>query len=779
VVLSGAGERAHAARVESGSADVSLRDLSLEGYVEPATWFERGSHRLERVRVRGSGGGVLTARSGTEVDLEDVDIADLVPWSAGYARGIEADGGTVRCTRCTVTRAVGYGVYLSGGDLAVDGLLVEETIADVDGGAGLMMDAGGGLAGSGVVVRGASEAGVQVQGAGSTVDLVDLAVSDVVDHEGVAGFGLAVYDATVTLGALDVRNVTGAGVLFAGAAVSAGTVRIEGVSPGDSRRGELGYGLYVGSLASVALAGVEVSDCHGAGVVVSDAGTLLELSGASVSGVRAAAATRLGLGLMAQYEGELHAEDVVVEGVATAAVGTAGGGRAEVRGATFGELRPEPEDVVYGLVAVNGEVVLEDVDGEGWIRAAVQVTGGSLDATSLRLLGGTLNTYGDGAGIQVDGGGRAELADVEIEGAPVRALIAYGAGSELTLSGGRVADSVDASGIGYATLVEAVDGGRVEASALALGGGLRGAVLADAGTVRLVDSTLAGTRGADGVGTGFQASGAGWLDLEGVEVSDVDAVGILVTGAGSTLTATHLVVADVRPVTSTPVAIGLVVQDGAEATLTDAQLRGVGGPGLLASTGARVHAEGLVVDEVEFAGVVADGASLTLGGVAIGGVAASPSFGGGLGLYLASTSGETAVALDGGEVAASPLAAVWIDGPGSYLLDGLALAGGEGAELGGGRVHGNAIYAHDADVTVIDSTLATSRVAVLLDDAGATLAGNRWEGNTVDLVVQACGDHGVPEVDGATDPQLCPTYDLPVLPLSFDVALTEVVASDG
>jgi parallel beta-helix repeat protein len=60
--------------------------------------------------------------------------------------------------------------------------------------------------------------------------------------------------------------------------------------------------------------------------------------------------------------------------------------------------------------------------------------------------------------------------------------------------------------------------------------------------------------------------------------------------------------------------------------------------------------------------------------------------------------------------------------------------------------------------TFSDSTGA----GVFLDGASATLTGNTYVGNTVDLVRQACGETEAPEgLDGEpiSTTELCPNYD--------------------
>jgi hypothetical protein len=125
-----------------------------------------------------------------------------------------------------------------------------------------------------------------------------------------------------------------------------------------------------------------------------------------------------------------------------------------------------------------------------------------------------------------------------------------------------------------------------------------------------------------------------------------------------------------------------------------------------------------------------------------------------------------------------------LTGEGSYQVLDSMLTGGQGQLLQSGtRVHGNAVYA-SAGVTAWDGTsglllagcqlVDSAGAAVMLHGASATLDGNTYTGNTVDLIQQSCdglvapiGLAEVPSID------LCPAYDHVVVPLHVDLYVTE------
>lgn len=101
-------------------------------------------------------------------------------------------------------------------------------------------------------------------------------------------------------------------------------------------------------------------------------------------------------------------------------------------------------------------------------------------------------------------------------------------------------------------------------------------------------------------------------------------------------------------------------------------------------------------------------------------------------------------------------AAVWLDGPGTFDIQGSSLSGSRGVSAAGGTIHGNALFAEHGiagwdglhGLRLADSTLLDGAgIAVLLDGSSALLSANVWSGNGTDLRQQSC-DGVVPISEG-------------------------------
>ena len=123
------------------------------------------------------------------------------------------------------------------------------------------------------------------------------------------------------------------------------------------------------------------------------------------------------------------------------------------------------------------------------------------------------------------------------------------------------------------------------------------------------------------------------------------------------------------------------------------------------------------------------------------------------------------------------MGAVYIEGAGSHQLIGNDLQGSAGLTAAPGQwTHGDAVFvttgeavptawdeAEQFGLLLQDNTFSNSAGAgVFLDGAIATLSNNTYDGNTTDLVRQACGEADPPEGldDESLDTtELCPDYD--------------------
>ncbi len=144
----------------------------------------------------------------------------------------------------------------------------------------------------------------------------------------------------------------------------------------------------------------------------------------------------------------------------------------------------------------------------------------------------------------------------------------------------------------------------VDASATAVAHGVfvtnatgSGVVAAKSGAVKVVDSVIAETTpGAEWHGQGAWVTSGGQMSLHRVRLSRNHAAGVLAVGTGSAVTATDVLVEDVRPASSGMWGRGFDVASGARAELTEVRVVGARDIGLRAGdAGTRVEADRLHV----------------------------------------------------------------------------------------------------------------------------------------------------------------------------------------
>jgi hypothetical protein len=189
--------------------------------------------------------------------------------------------------------------------------------------------------------------------------------------------------------------------------------------------------------------------------------------------------------------------------------------------------------------------------------------------------------------------------------------------------------------------------------------------------------------------------------------------------------------------------------------------------------------------------VAEQGAALSLSRSAITDTSAASNVGGGVGLWARATQAEpTSLELTDSTVSGNPVGGVWLSGPGSFRLQDNTLQGGEGETRGTLVRCGDAVYARDG-ATAWDgatglylegNTLRDGNGAGLfLDGATATLAGNDWDANKVDIVAQG-GSCAVPpegmDAEAVGSTELCPTWDYSTCSDEFELYM-EIAVPEG
>ncbi len=304
-----------------------------------------------------------------------------------------------------------------------------------------------------------------------------------------------------------------------------------------------------------------------------------------------------------------------------------------------------------------------------------------------------------------------------------------------------------------------------------------GVVATNSGTsVTLRETTIQDTQPEqDGtLGYGIQIGDGAFLAAETCAVTGNTQTGVIASGLDTQLCLEDSRIASTRRGERTTVGIGVASQRGATITASNIEVTSNEGPGLYV-----VHQDTLFTCSActlagnQFAGtVVLEDASFELIDSIIEGTAIQENIGGGVGIYTDSwMSGPPALSVTDSTIQDNPIAGAWLSGAGSYIITGSAIHGGEGWTREGLTKCGDAVYAHDGVTTWDGSSglllqnnelLDGLHAGLILESASATLSGNSYARNAVDLVSQGA-DCATPP-DGYEDEslgtaELCPTYD--------------------
>jgi hypothetical protein len=412
-------------------------------------------------------------------------------------------------------------------------------------------------------------------------------------------------------------------------------------------------------------------------------------------------------------------------------------------------------------VQSSGRATLTNVTVRDLAFRGVEVAGGVLIASGLRIERAT------GVGLLVGSEGAAvEAQDLVVIDTQTLSDGTGGGGIELIQGGVLNATAVvvsDNHGVGMLVGSDAVaylEGLEITGTHPEPGGLFgRGLSVQDDGMVTVRDGWIAGNREA-GV---FVANGAS-AELFTVFVEATGRSGYYAAGAG------------------------VHVQQNASVVALDLTVSGTEGPGLYIDR-AFMKCEDCSIHANGFAGAVVRSGTLQIVSGEISGNVPDDGLGGGVGVFAESAVGPTELVVSGTTITDHAYGAVYLDGPGSYVLDSADLTGGAGWELVAGRpLHGDAVFATggitpwdtDSGLLIVNSTLRDSQGAgVFLDGASAMLEGVSWTGNAMDVVQQSCGPD-VSEVAGAGDSlatDICPEFNQLVVPLSIEMILQDSEAA--
>ncbi len=579
----------------------------------------------------------------------------------------------------------------------------------------------------------------------------------------------------------EISGVTVSGARDVGLFVGAGslTFRDSRVASGDY----IGIMAYQSGMSATALAveSCEISENTYAGVVSYESGTRVDLRQTTIQDTQLEAGEH-GYGVIAIDGATLSAEDCQICGNHSVGL-MAYDATVNLRETTIQGTEPDEYGAHgYGVEAKGGAVLAAEsceISENTAFGVLAYEAGTSVSLRETAVLDTRSGQAGDsGFGIAIYEGASLEAEDCTVSGNTATGIVAADTGTAVALRGTSVQDTLptESGELGYG--VAAMDGAVVELEGCQVSGNT--AVGAGAGyagsSLTLRDTTITDTRPSrhGQTGNGIELFDAASLTATNCEVSQSTGAGIVVEGDSATVTLQDTSITSTRPGERYTVGVGIAVQGAATVEATGVELSSNEGPGLyVAVEGSHLRCSQCILQDNQFAGaVVAVEASLELHESLIEGTTEQECLGGGVGIYAAPwLVGPPTLSLTATTIQDNPIAGVWLSGAGSYSFLENTIRGGTGWTRSSLTKCGDAIYA-GAGVAAWDGAaglllegneLLDGRGAGLfLDDATATLSGNTYSDNAVDLVMQGADCATPPEGyddEALASVELCPTYD--------------------
>lgn len=534
-----------------------------------------------------------------------------------------------------------------------------------------------------------------------------------------------------------------------------------------------------------------------------------------------------GRGINAQEHAALTAADCTIRGNTEIGVFAASSGTTvSLTNCVILDTLPLPDGTAGNGILVQDAATLTaaacTVEGNTGVGVLAFDAGSSIDLVDTHIVDTRVAPDGTGGhGIEVQTGAAIRLTDCTVRGSTEHGAIVKGAGSILDLLDSSILDTAPTSRGTRGEGINVANGAEVRASGCLLQGNTGAGVFAsDPDTVVALDDTeISETRpypdGTGGIGVGIgdgatltatrcvvrgntevgvqavnagttahlldtivvdtrasvQRGGSGLVGADGAEVTATrctlersTGVGVLASEIGTTVELVDTLIIGTRTDAVTAFAIGVNAQAGASVTMQNCTVSGTEGPAVYVPSG-RAELDRVVMTKNRFAGVVVLNGSVSLANSTILDTGPDAEWGGGLGVYTNALFGPPTLTLTNSTIGPHRYAAIWLDGEGTYDIEGNTLSGSAGILLPSRPAHGNALFAENG-VRAWDGTTGlllarntftdASLIAVLLHDASATLDANTWDKNTLDLRQQHCGENG--EILLAADLSGVPTW---------------------
>ncbi len=502
--------------------------------------------------------GIMASDAGTGVALVNTTVRDTLPdggGDGGFGIGI-IDGATLRVEGCVVAgnMAVGIGVEDSGTLATLEDTLVRDTRSNTegDGGFGIQISDGATLSARRCEVAGNMAEGIRASGTGTVVALVDTLVRDTLPNgndEG--GYGIDVLGgASLTARGCEVAGNIARGINTQGQGTQVALLDSVIRENLPDEGGERGLGIDVSDGAVLTAAGCDVVGNTTVGIMAHDPGTQVTLEDTVVLETRSNGDDEFGFGIQVSDGAVLRAGGCEVAENTWLGIKAGEPGTEVILADTIvrDTLPSGPGEGGYGVQVSDGARLYADgCITSGNTAVGILVGDASTEVTLVDTVVGDTHPdayWGSGYGIEVDGGAMLLAEDCEIFANTVVGVAASNPGTQVALVDTVIRDTLpeEGGGKGFGLLV--TDGATMTAEGCGFTENMAAGILVSRSGTQAVlrDSTISGTTagfdetGMTAVGLSVQLGAA--VTASGLLALDNDGPGLYSVSAGSSLSCT-------------------------------------------------------------------------------------------------------------------------------------------------------------------------------------------------------------------------------------------------
>lgn len=554
--------------------------------------------------------------------------------------------------------------------------------------------------------------------------------------------------------------------------------------------GRFGHGVEARFGARLTARDLLMEGNHGVGAYVAEEGTVADIQDVIIRATRPYPSETGGRGVSVQEGAALIASQVVLErnhevGLWAGSVGTT----LDLEDVTVRDTQPLPDGTAGSGIGVEQQAALVArrllLEGNHDAGLACAGSGTIVDLEDAIVRGTQPVLDGSfGSGIEAHEGAAVTARGLLVEANHAVGLYVRDPGTSMELSGGivRTTRSSPDGTLGRGASIQ--NGARFVAEGLVMEENHDiGLMVSDVGTIAdLQDITIRDTMPVlDGqFGRGLSVRKGARLVARGVLLEENRDNGLLAAHPGTTVELEDATIRTTRANSSSAGGFGIAVQEGASLSGLDLRVEDNQGAGVYVVADGTADLSDAALLRNGFSGAVVMGATLAMHGGAINGSTPHHSSGGGLGVFSTSAYGTSDVELAGVTFADLPGPALYVRGPGRYVMRGCDVTGaGTPPWLPGGALaaEGVGLWVEAADLGLL---MAGNRFhdlpgdGLLLDQSTATLDVEAGAGtpNTFEdiagapLIWQRCGALDAPEVlDGSVAEPACASSAMALGPL--------------